>query len=330
MLEKPPKHARIFGLIDQRLTQGIDFPAISVVLPFIFQGIWGKIVFINTATCVKFWGVRGSIPTPGPKTVRIGGNTSCVEIRCGREIIILDAGTGLRTLGQSLLAEFKNQPLKLTLLLTHTHWDHIQGLPFFGPIYHSRCRLRILGCEGARKGLVSVLTGQMESTYFPVPFDKLPSNIEIEELKKFDFKIGPVRVRVQRANHPGMCVGYRLSTSHGSVAYFPDSEPRPGGEDQEMIKFLDGVNVLILDSQYDTVEYERHAGWGHGCVDDSVELALAAKAKRLCLFHHDPERTDKQVDAFLKHARQLVTQQRTKLKVDAAREGMTIRLGGRS
>jgi phosphoribosyl 1,2-cyclic phosphodiesterase len=190
--------------------------------------------------------------------------------------------------------------------------------------------LRILGCEGARKGLVSVLTGQMESTYFPVPFDKLPSNIEIEELKKFDFKIGPVRVRVQRANHPGMCVGYRLSTSHGSVAYFPDSEPRPGGEDQEMIKFLDGVNVLILDSQYDTVEYERHAGWGHGCVDDSVELALAAKAKRLCLFHHDPERTDKQVDAFLKHARQLVTQQRTKLKVDAAREGMTIRLGGRS
>jgi phosphoribosyl 1,2-cyclic phosphodiesterase len=279
---------------------------------------------------VKFWGVRGSIPTPGPKTVGIGGNTSCVEIRSGREIIILDAGTGLRTLGQSLLAEFKNQPLKLTLLLTHTHWDHIQGLPFFGPIYHSRCRLRILGCEGARKGLVSVLTGQMESTYFPVPFDKLPSNIEIEELKKFDFKIGPVRVRVQRANHPGMCVGYRLFTSHGSVAYFPDSEPRPGGEDQEMIKFLDGVNLLILDSQYDTVEYERHAGWGHGCVDDSVALALAARAKRLCLFHHDPERTDKQVDAFLKHARQLVSRQRTKLKVDAAREGMTIRLGERS
>ena len=111
-----------------------------------------------------------------------------------------------------LLAEFKNQPLNLTLLLTHTHWDHIQGLPFFGPIYDSRCRLRILGCEGARKGLVSALTGQMESTYFPVPFDKLPSNIEIEELKKYDFKIGSVRVRAQRANHPGMCVGYRLFT----------------------------------------------------------------------------------------------------------------------
>src|SRR5664279_1944938 len=131
-------------------------------------------------TCVKFWGVRGSIPTPGPTTVRYGGNTSCVEVRVGGEIILLDAGTGLRALGRSLLAEFKDQPLNLTMLLTHTHWDHIQGLPFFGPIYDSRCRLRILGCEGTRKGLVNALTGQMESTYFPVPFNKLPSNIEIE------------------------------------------------------------------------------------------------------------------------------------------------------
>ena len=278
---------------------------------------------------MKFWGVRGSIPTPGPKTVRFGGNTSCVEVRSGNQIISLDAGTGWRTLGQSLLAEFKNQPLNLTLLLTHTHWDHIQGLPFFAPIYHSRCRLRILGCEGARKGLVSVLTGQMESTYFPVPFDKLPSNIEIDELKKFDFKIGAVQVRAQRAHHPGLCVGYRLITPHGSVAYFPDTEPQPGGEDGEMIKFLSGTDVLILDSQYDAVEYERHAGWGHGCVDDSVALALAAKVKRLCLCHHDPERSDKQLDALLQHARQLVTRQRAKLKVDAAREGMTIRLGGK-
>ena len=170
---------------------------------------------------MKFWGVRGSIPTPGPKTVRFGGNTSCVEIRSGNQIIILDAGTGLRALGQSLLAEFKNQPLNLTLLLTHTHWDHIQGLPFFGPIYHSRCRLRILGCEGARKGLVSVLTGQMESTYFPVPFDKLPSNIEIDELKKFDFKIGAVQVRAQRANIPACVSGTGCSRRAGRWPIFP-------------------------------------------------------------------------------------------------------------
>ena len=278
---------------------------------------------------MKFWGVRGSIPTPGPKTVRFGGNTSCVEVRSNGHIIILDAGTGLRALGQSLLAEFKNQPLNLTLLLTHTHWDHIQGLPFFGPIYDSRCRLRILGCEGARKGLVSVLTGQMESTYFPVPFDKLPSNIEIEELKKYDFKIGSVRVRAQRAHHPGTCVGYRLFTPRGSVAYFPDSEPRPGGEDREMIQFLNGSDVLILDSQYDALEYKRHAGWGHGCVEDSVTLALRSGVKKLILFHHDPSHDDRTIDGLVRHARAQVKKQRGTLKVEAAHEGLTIHLGGK-
>src|SRR5664280_3580485 len=127
---------------------------------------------LNTAqpARLKFWGVRGSIPTPGPTTVRYGGNTSCVEVRAGGEIILLDAGSGLRALGRSLMAEVKNRPLKLTMLLTHTHWDHIQGLPFFGPIYDSRCRLRILGRKGARKGLVNALTGQMESSYFPITF----------------------------------------------------------------------------------------------------------------------------------------------------------------
>src|SRR5262245_14126844 len=159
---------------------------------------------------LTFWGVRGSIPTPGPGTVRYGGNTSCVEVRCGDEIIILDAGTGLRPLGQSLLAEFKRRPLNLTLLVSHTHWDHIQGLPFFAPIYESRCRLRILGGEGARAGLEAALTGQMESPYFPVPLSRLPSNIEIRELRDFNFAIGDVLIRALRANHPGNAVGFRL------------------------------------------------------------------------------------------------------------------------
>jgi phosphoribosyl 1,2-cyclic phosphodiesterase len=206
---------------------------------------------IKTATCVKFWGVRGSIPTPGAGTVRYGGNTSCVEVRSGDEIIILDAGTGLRALGNALTAEFKNRPLNLTLLITHTHWDHIQGLPFFAPIYNPRCRLRILSCEGSRNGLLNALTGQMESTYFPVPFATLPSNIEIEELKDFNFNIGPVSVRALRANHPGVCVGYRLFSPDSLIVFFPDVEPRAGGEDREMIEFLQDADLLILDSQYD-------------------------------------------------------------------------------
>ena len=270
--------------------------------------------------------MRGSIPTPGPTTVRYGGNTSCVEVRAGGEIILLDAGTGLRALGRSLLSEFKDQPLNLTMLLTHTHWDHIQGLPFFGPIYDSRCRLRILGCEGTRKGLVNALTGQMESTYFPVPFNKLPSNIEIEELKNFNFNIGPVCVRALRANHPGLCVGYRLFSPDSLIAFFPDTEPRTGGKDREMIEFLRDVDLLILDSQYDSKEYQEHVGWGHGCVDDSVALALQAGVKQLSLFHHDPDHDDKRIAGLVKHARRLVAKQRAKLRVDAAREGMTIDL----
>jgi phosphoribosyl 1,2-cyclic phosphodiesterase len=274
--------------------------------------------------------VRGSIPTPGPTTVRYGGNTSCVEVRVGGEIILLDAGTGLRALGRSLLSEFKDQPLNLTMLLTHTHWDHIQGLPFFGPIYNSRCRLRILGCEGTRKGLVNALTGQMESTYFPVPFHKLPSNIEIEELKNFNFNIGPVCVRAMRANHPGLCVGYRLFSPDSLIAFFPDTEPRMGGKDRDMIEFLRDVDLLILDSQYDAKEYQKHVGWGHGCVDDSVALALQAGVKQLSLFHHDPDHDDKRIDKMIQHARRLVAKQKGKLKVDAAREGTVIKLPSKS
>ena len=269
------------------------------------------------------------MPTPGPGTVRYGGNTSCVEIRSGKDIIILDAGTGLRKLGLSLMGEFKRRSLNLTLLLTHTHWDHIQGLPFFAPIYESGCRLRILGCEGARESLVNALTGQMESTFFPVPFTRLPSNIEIEELEQFSLAIGHVLVRAHRASHPGITVGYRLLSPDGLIVYFPDNEPRRGGDDREMLEFIRHADVLILDSQYDRKEYRAHIGWGHGCLDDSVDLALKAGVKRLVLFHHDPGHDDRRIDAMVREARRLAVRAGGRLKVEAAREGMLIKLGGR-
>jgi phosphoribosyl 1,2-cyclic phosphodiesterase/CheY-like chemotaxis protein len=295
---------------------------------------------------LTFWGVRGSIPSPGPGTVRYGGNTSCVEVRAGGEIIILDAGTGLRPLGRALMAEFQDRPLNLTLLLTHTHWDHIQGLPFFRPIYEPRCRLRILGYEGARRGLVNVLSSQMESPYFPVLFDELPGNVQIEELKDLAFHVGPVRVQAWFANHPGICVGYRLDTDEGALAFFPDNEPptRPHQppldraadrraaeafareQDEKMIGFLRGVDALILDSQFDTEEYRHHVGWGHGCVDYAVTLAVRAGVKQLFLFHHDPDHDDAKVDSMVAEARKLVASQNAVLDVDAAREGLTVEL----
>ncbi|HMP83791.1 MAG TPA: response regulator [Verrucomicrobiota bacterium] len=297
-------------------------------------------------TQFKFWGVRGSIPTPGPATVRYGGNTSCIEIRAAGQVIILDAGTGLRALGRQLAKEFSGQPLSLTLLLSHTHWDHIQGLPFFAPIYQPNRMLRILGFEGARTGLVNVLSGQMESPYFPVPFGELPGNIQIEELRDMEFQVGPLKAAAWFANHPGVCVGYRVFTPDGSIAFFPDNEPRcrykgetavasanpkisldfAMAEEQKMIEFLRDVDALILDAQYDLEEYEQHVGWGHGCVNDAVALAMKANAKNLFLFHHDPDHDDAKVDAMLAHARSLVTAAGSSLRVEAACEGAVVEL----
>ena len=290
-------------------------------------------------TRITFWGVRGSVPTPGPTTVRYGGNTSCVELRTDGQIIILDAGTGLRLLGRELLAEFDGQPLELTLLLTHTHWDHIQGLPFFMPVYKPQNHLRILGYEGARHGLEVVLAGQMASPFFPIGLPEVPANVRIEELKKRSFNIGPVRVHAGTAHHPGKCVGYRLFTSDGSVAFFPDNELYPEGaaarqsaaparsQNRAMIDFLRGTDVLIMDTQFDTAEYQQHTGWGHGCLDDVVALALEAEVKRLFLFHHDPNHDDARISQMLAHARKLVAARKGKLRVEAAREGVTVALG---
>ncbi len=296
---------------------------------------------------LRFWGVRGSIPTPGPGTVLFGGNTTCVELRADGEIIILDAGSGIRGLGLSLAREFKDQPITVTILLTHSHWDHIQGFPFFVPAYNPNNKVRILGYEGARKGLSNTLSAQMESTYFPVSLRELTGNIDVKELREPEFRIGRVLVKSTFANHPGLCRGYRLDTSAGSVGFFPDHEPfqrmrtqvasseaqrsealkHASQKDQEIIQFLDGVEALIIDSQYDDVEYQRRVGWGHGCVDDVVALALFARVKQLFLFHHDPDHDDAQVSTMLGWARDLVATYGDSLKVDAAREGMQYLLG---
>ena len=296
---------------------------------------------------VTFWGVRGSVPTPGSDTVHYGGNTSCVEIRVNGEIIVLDAGTGIRPLGTALATEFNGKPTHVTLLLTHTHWDHIQGFPFFKPAYNPKNTLSVLGYEGARKGLETTLSNQMESPYFPISLREMPGNITIKELKGMSFTIGSVQLTTAFANHPGVCVGYRLTTPHGSVVYMPDNElfmrlkaQQNQGEgektsdtqsfakhqDQKLLEFIKGADVLILDSQYDEAEYKQRVGWGHSCMNDSVALAVAAGVRKFYMFHHDPEHSDARITEFVSLGRKLAAKLGNRTSVDAAAEGCTIEL----
>jgi phosphoribosyl 1,2-cyclic phosphodiesterase/CheY-like chemotaxis protein len=300
---------------------------------------------------LKLWGVRGSLPTPGPGTVRYGGNTSCVEVRADGEIIVLDAGTGIRGLGLALEKELGPEPIKLTLLITHTHWDHIQGLPFFAPAYNPKNLIRILGYEGARTGLGTILAGQMETPFFPVSLRELPSHLAIEELKEMEFQIGKVKVQAKFANHPGICAGYRLFTSAGSIAYMPDSEPyeplklqlaKQDGidaaearnfaeaEQAKMVEFLRDCDVAILDAQYTDEEYQQHVGWGHSSLSSVVNLALDANIKKILLFHHDPGHDDDMIDRMVEQARSLVSKRAKKMVVEGAREGVEILLETKS
>jgi phosphoribosyl 1,2-cyclic phosphodiesterase len=296
---------------------------------------------------LKFWGVRGSIAVPGVETLRYGGNTTCVEVRADGEIIVLDAGTGIRALGTALEKEFGSSPVRVSLLITHVHWDHIQGFPFFLPSYSDKNFVRVLGYDGAGAGLRDVLVGQMATPFFPVELQALPGRIEINELKTYEFHIGKVQARAKLMNHPGVCVGYRLNTSAGSVAFLPDNEPyddltihsaqsevltpeetraRAKQARLELVEFLHRCAVLILDTQYTDEEYKAHLGWGHGSLSAAVSLALDSEVEKLILFHHDPSHDDDAIDAMAAHARDLIRASGKKLEVEAAREGAELTL----
>ena len=280
---------------------------------------------------VSFRGVRGSMPAPGMSTARYGGNTSCVEVRCGNEILILDAGTGLRALGAELVAEFGSGPIEAILLISHTHWDHIQGLPFFAPAYAKQNQIRMLAAKGAGATVQRALRNQMDPIHFPVGFDRLVGLKTVEEFSSDDVALGAFRVSVTGLNHPGGCAGFRIETNGGSLAYLPDHEPFESlskrrddfsAHTTALIEFVRGVDLLILDTQYTETEYEKRYGWGHGCLTDSVGLALGAGVRRLAFFHHDPGHDDDQIDLMVEAGRDLA--QSGELDVFGASENKNI------
>jgi phosphoribosyl 1,2-cyclic phosphodiesterase len=290
---------------------------------------------------LRFWGTRGSIASPGPNTNHFGGNTSCIELtsRSG-ENVVLDCGTGARELGNKLLAN-GNGTVSATILLTHTHWDHIQGFPFFAPLFMPKNRFQVFGPDGTHLSLREVLAGQMEHHYFPVELNQLAARISYQDVKEGTHKIAGMQIRAQQMNHPSPTLGYRIEDGGVCVCYLSDHEPyfeevwREGAEhgrlesireegDRRHAAYMQGADILIHEAQYTPEEYPSKRHWGHSTYVYVVQLAAAAGVRRLFLTHHDPSHTDAMISDIENRARNLAKQIGSDLEVSCAYEGLEV------
>lgn len=270
---------------------------------------------------VRFWGVRGSIAAPGPATARYGGNTSSIEVRCGDRLILLDAGTGLRTLGIGLLAE---TPLEADLFFTHTHFDHVCGLPFFKPFFQPQNGFRLwAGHLAAGMTLQRVLREFMMAPLFPVPPEVFRARMEYRDFRAGDtLEPAPgIVVRTAPLNHPDGATGYRIEYGGKSVCYVTDTEHVPGTPDRNVLGLIAGADIVIYDSMFTDEEYARsYVGWGHSTWQEAVRLAKAAAVKQLVVFHHDPDHDDERLDAIAREVEAALP------GALLAREGLTLTL----
>jgi len=251
---------------------------------------------------VKFWGVRGTIACPGPKHAIFGGNTSCIEVSMGGERVIFDVGTGVRSLGNWML---KKNAFEATILMSHTHWDHINGFPFFKPAFDPKCKFTIMAGHLNGRTIREVFAEQMIAPYFPVPIDIMNAQIEFKDFKAGDsFDLSKkVHVRTAPLNHPGGATAYRLEFGGKSMCYVTDTEHVPGKPDKNVLDLIEGADLVIYDSTYDDSELAAHVGWGHSTWQEGIRLCTAANVKRLAIFHHDPDHEDAKMEEIERKAR---------------------------
>lgn len=306
--------------------------------PYDLQEFWNTIAELLEENwspfTTRFWGTRGSIATPGQATIRYGGNTACTEVRCGDQLLILDAGTGIRVLGLSLLSEFQQRPIKGHIFVGHTHWDHIQGFPFFAPAFNPNNEFTIYSLHGGDKPLENVFRGQMDSDYFPVPLGEMKAKLKFSELES-EVHLGEIQVSYIFLNHPGLAVGFRISFAGRSLVYLSDHEnygrlapggPSPNPMDVEIARFAENADLLISEAQYTEEEYEQKKGWGHSTFLDALERAAQAKVKRLAIFHHDPSHDDAFLDRILEFCQQTTAVRNYTFTCFLAQEGTSIEI----
>jgi phosphoribosyl 1,2-cyclic phosphodiesterase len=253
---------------------------------------------------LKFWGVRGSIACPSPNHIAFGGNTSCLEVACGGERIILDAGTGIRNLGHWLL---RKNVMHATILLSHTHWDHINGFPFFSPAFRPERSFHVMAGHLRGSQIKDVFAGQMNNPYFPVPLDAMKARMTFADFDAGDtFHLGEgdvVRIRTTALNHPDNATGYRIEYQGKSMCYITDTEHEVGRPNQNILALIEGADLVVYDSTYTDREFPSKLGWGHSTWEEGVRLCQSANAKSLAIFHHDPDHEDMFMEGLESRAR---------------------------
>ncbi len=278
---------------------------------------------------LRFWGTRGSIPSPGPDTVKYGGNTTCVELLLNDGTLILfDAGTGIRNFGTKYLKRFTKY--HINLFLTHSHWDHIQGFPFFTPAYNENVKIDIYGCPPTYNKLQDILTNQMESRYFPVNFSTLKSKIEFKPINDGSHPIGSATFSFIQNNHPGTAYGFKVEEDGKQIIFITDNELTPpkskSTEWSEFVSFCHQADILVHDAQYLQHELDVNSGFGHSSYEQAVKLGLEAGVSHLIFFHHNPGRTDDEIDEIVMAMQKNLNSDMKLMSVSAAREGHDIEI----